>query len=382
MTTLIDRASTFLESRLSRRSLIVRSAFAGSALTVSGLDFALRPGSAYSAICTCGDPACGCGSTCCEGFSQFCCTINGGYNFCPDGTVVGGWWKADGSAYCNGPRYYMDCNATCQCDDGCGDGWPFCEPGCDGLSCGCALGDCNNWVTGCFQFRYGQCNQDVACMGRILCRVVSCVPPWEFDSSCTNANAEDDFTANMNVACNTSFPIPPPPPCGSPSTRCEVVGMARSPDGLGYVMVTAFGKVLNFGDDPFEGDASNLNLDAPMCGIASTPSGLGYWTVAGDGGVFCFGDAGFHGSMGGLPLDAPMCGMAATPSGLGYWTVAADGGVFCFGDAGFHGSMGGRPLNRPMVGMAATPSGLGYWTVAADGGVFCFGDAGFHGSAG
>ena len=54
---------------------------------------------------------------------------------------MGGWWMADNSSYCDGPRYYMDCNATCASDNGCGEGFPFCSPGCDGTNCGCALWD-------------------------------------------------------------------------------------------------------------------------------------------------------------------------------------------------------------------------------------------------
>ena len=114
-TSLVDRVSTFLDGRLSRRNVLVRSAFVGSAVAVAGTDFLLRPGTAYGVICACGNTNCDCGSTCCEGFSEFCCSVNGGYNYCPTGTVMAGWWKADGSAYCSGPRYYMDCNATCGC---------------------------------------------------------------------------------------------------------------------------------------------------------------------------------------------------------------------------------------------------------------------------
>ena len=47
--TLVDRASEFLESRLSRRNFINRSAFVGSALAVGGVEFALHPGTAYGA---------------------------------------------------------------------------------------------------------------------------------------------------------------------------------------------------------------------------------------------------------------------------------------------------------------------------------------------
>jgi hypothetical protein len=210
--TVVERASQFLDKRLSRRSFINRSAFIGSAVVAgSGVDLMLKPGTAYGSICNCaGSDECDCSSTCCSGYSEFCCTINGGYNYCPTGTIMGGWWKADNSSFCGGPRYYMDCNAQCAC--GCPSGSGFCAPGCDGLNCGCALGNCNNFLSGCFQFRYGQCNQGVGCIGRILCRVVACVPPWTVDPTCTTTNAVDDGTAEQNVACWTTAPPSPPPP--------------------------------------------------------------------------------------------------------------------------------------------------------------------------
>jgi hypothetical protein len=117
------------------------------------------------------------------------------------------------------------------------------------------------------------------------------------------------------------------------------------------------------------------SLNAPIVGIAATPDGLGYWEVASDGGIFAFGNAAFEGSMGGNHLNAPVVGMAATPDGKGYWEVASDGGVFAFGDAAFEGSEGGQHLNAPVVGMAVTPHGKGYWEVASDGGSFPFGDS-------
>jgi hypothetical protein len=386
--TLVDRASEFLESRLSRRNFINRSAFVGSALAVGGVEFALHPGTAYGAICSCGDLGCDCGSTCCSGFSEFCCVLNGGYNYCPTGTVIGGWWQANGSAYCSGPRYYLDCSAQCNCLSGCTGGFPFCDTSCDGTNCTCALESCANYLNGCLQFRYGQCNQQIACMGRIVCRVVSCIPPWEVDPTCTTALAEDDSTANMNRVCTTAVPtpppppVPPPPPCFSPATMCETVGMASSTDGGGYMVVTAFGKVFTFGDAANDGDVSGEALNAPIVGTAVCPTQNGYWLVASDGGVFAIGAAPFLGSMGGQHLNQPIVGMAATPSGNGYWLVASDGGIFTFGDAKFLGSEGGSPLNQPVVGMAATPSGNGYWLVASDGGIFTFGDAPFLGSEG
>jgi beta-lactamase class A len=161
-----------------------------------------------------------------------------------------------------------------------------------------------------------------------------------------------------------------------------VVGVAATPDGLGYWVVAADGGILTFGDANFEGSAGGSHLHAPIVGMAVTPTGRGYWLVASDGGVFAYGDAAYEGSAGGSHLDAPVVGIAATPDGSGYWLVASDGGVFAYGDAVFAGSMGGHQLNQPIVGMAATPTGHGYWMTASDGGIFAFGDAPFEGSMG
>jgi hypothetical protein len=318
--------------------------------------------------------------TCCSGFSEFCCSINDGYNYCPADTIMGGWWMADNSSYCGGPRYYMDCHATCGCSTGCGDGWGFCEPGCDGTSCGCGPAGCSSWATGCFQFRYGQCNQQIDCIGRIVCRVVACVPPWTVDPTCTTTLAVDNATAEMNASCwTTAPPAPPAPLCASPLTDCMVIGMAPSSDGAGYAMVTSFGRILGFGDFIVHGDLTDDILVKPVVGMAATPSGAGYWLVASDGGIFAFGDAPFFGSMGGLPLDRPVVAISATTTGQGYRMVASDGGIFAFGDALFDGSMGGQPLQRPIVGMASGPGEGGYWLVASDGGIFAF-DTAFYGS--
>ena len=161
-----------------------------------------------------------------------------------------------------------------------------------------------------------------------------------------------------------------------------VVGMAATPDGMGYWLVASDGGIFAFGDAGFYGSTGAMPLNKPIVGMATTADGKGYWLVASDGGIFAFGDARFYGSTGGMPLNKPIVGMAATPDGKGYWLVASDGGIFAFGDAVFYGSTGGMPLNKPIVGMAATPDGKGYWLVASDGGIFAFGDARFYGSTG
>ncbi|HEY1989518.1 MAG TPA: hypothetical protein VGG43_08645 [Acidimicrobiales bacterium] len=169
---------------------------------------------------------------------------------------------------------------------------------------------------------------------------------------------------------------------GGTALNTPIVGMASTHDGQGYWLVASDGGIFAFGDAAFDGSMGGTPLNQPIVGMAATRDGHGYWLVARDGGIFSFGDANFDGSVGGTPLNRPIVGMAPTADGQGYWLVASDGGIFSFGDAGFDGSMGGTPLNRPIVGMASTHDGQGYWLVASDGGIFSFGDAGFRGSAG
>jgi hypothetical protein len=196
---LVDRAAGILERRIDRRSVLVRAAIGGAALAVSPVDFTLRPMTAYAAICRCTSLRCTCGSRCCDGYTEFRCNVYGS-NRCPPGSVIAGWWKADGSAFCGGgPRYYMDCNASC---GGCGcSASGICSPGCTDVTCGCAFDDCDRWRINCVNFRYGQCNQHVACVGAITCRLVTCVPPWEIEPTCTTTVAVDQFTASHTAPC-------------------------------------------------------------------------------------------------------------------------------------------------------------------------------------
>ncbi len=199
---LADRAARFIGRHTSRRSFLTRTALVGSALAVAPTDFMLRPTTAYGAICNCSGSSCECGSLCCDGYTEFCCTMTG-TNSCPPGTIAAGWWKADGSQYCNGSRYYIDCNATCRCGTG-----RICPDQCSDApwGCGCAKGDCNNRKAGCVAFRYGQCNQQVATVGRIACRVVSCDPAVLIVGNCAPTVAVDNSTANHNKPCLQTAP--------------------------------------------------------------------------------------------------------------------------------------------------------------------------------
>ena len=161
--------------------------------------------------------------------------------------------------------------------------------------------------------------------------------------------------------------------------NAPLVGIASTPDHLGYDLLGADGGIFTFGDAHFYGSTGSMHLNAPVVTMAVTPSGAGYWLTASDGGIFTFGNAHFYGSEGGSHLNKPVVGMSADTKTGGYWLVAADGGIFTF-NAPFYGSAGSIPLNQPVVGMSPQPDGRGYRLVAADGGVFDYGDATFYGS--
>ncbi len=200
---LIDRAGQFLARRTSRRGFLTRVAVVGSAIAVAPLRYALRPQTAYATVCSCSGSSCDCTALCCDGYTEFCCTLNGN-NSCPPGTVAAGWWKADGSGFCrvdgvDQPRYYVDCNADC---NGCGCGSSgICSRSCADCDCECANGSCNNRKSCCTQFRYGQCNNQLRCVGPIQCRVVTCSPPWQWEPTCTTASATDNVTRFHNRPC-------------------------------------------------------------------------------------------------------------------------------------------------------------------------------------
>jgi hypothetical protein len=147
--------------------------------------------------------ACG-GGRCCDGYTEFCCTINGGSNSCPPGSFVGGWWKCSdytGHRLCatQGVRYYLDCNRL---------------PGhrCPQGRCTCANGSCSNRATCCNVFRYGQCNTQIGGVTEVVCRVVKCVNPCRTAPSvCSCTTFYDNATCAHEAACLVPGPPPPPP---------------------------------------------------------------------------------------------------------------------------------------------------------------------------
>jgi hypothetical protein len=148
----------------------------------------------------------------------------------------------------------------------------------------------------------------------------------------------------LALALVIGFGVTSPP---AQSTSPDAVAGHSESGTPGPNAVTAFGSAVT----TVPGTTLN-GLASPVVGVASTPDGLGYWAVGSDGGIFAFGNAPFEGSTGAIHLDAPIVGMAATSDGGGYWLVASDGGIFNYGNALFFGSHGGSPLNKPIVAMA------------------------------
>lgn len=267
-TPVADRAANFLARRIDRRGVLKRSALVGSALAVAPTEFVFKPRTAYAAICQCSGSTCDCGAACCDGYTEFCCTISG-RNQCPPGTLLGGWWKVDGSSFCGGgPRYYMDCNATC---GGCGCGSNgICAGSCSGTGCGCANGDCGNRKAGCTGFRYGQCHQEIACLGPIVCRVITCTPPWQLDATCTTAVRTDNNTRYHDAPCLRGDPVGSIEAVQRRPDGIRIVGWALDPDVSGPVDVHAYinGQGRNLGQAGLHRpDVAALYPMHPNCGF-------------------------------------------------------------------------------------------------------------------
>ncbi len=164
---------------------------------------------------------------------------------------------------------------------------------------------------------------------------------------------------------------------GRGTSVSNVVTMVSDPSTDGYYVIGSDGSVYNFnapqlGDLPFFGFHVNN-----IVGAALTPDDKGMYLVGADGKVYVLlGDGSFQGDASNLPLNAPIVGMAVDPITGGYWLLGKDGGVFSYG-APFFGSTGSLTLNQPVIAMSSTGDGGGYWFTALDGGVFSYGDAQF-----
>jgi hypothetical protein len=170
-----------LRHQTPRRGFIAGATLVGAAIAAAPIQYLTRPAAAATAGCGT-DPECN------SGYSAMCCTINDGKNSCPPGSFVGGWWKADRSSFCGGAaRYYIDCNNS------------------SSFKCHCNTTTCDHRLVACNVFRYGQCNTQVPGISAVVCRVVSCTPPWQlYPGACSTTSATDNNTAGHTAPCLTA----------------------------------------------------------------------------------------------------------------------------------------------------------------------------------
>jgi hypothetical protein len=155
--------------------------------------------------------------------------------------------------------------------------------------------------------------------------------------------------------------------------------------GTGWLSITARGIVYAIGAAHFEGDLFDMPGGgdpvhvSDIVAVAPTPDGRGYWLAAANGRVFAFGDAGYRGSIPDRGVQVhDVVGITSTPSGDGYYLVGSNGSVYPLGrGARYEGSLRGSGGGfSDIVGMILSPDGKGYWLVAAHGRLlYAFGDA-------
>ncbi len=113
----------------------------------------------------------------------------------------------------------MDCNAFA--------GGPW--------QCRCAEGTCDQRRVACNQFRYGQCRPDVSAAqtGPVVCRVVSCTPPWQqfADSQCSSASLTDNRTVSHTAPCLAgTAPVGSLELVSATGEKARIRGWAYDPD--------------------------------------------------------------------------------------------------------------------------------------------------------
>jgi hypothetical protein len=163
------------------------------------------------------------------------------------------------------------------------------------------------------------------------------------------------------------------------SLPAPIVAIAVDDANGGYWLVGANGEVYPFGSAPFQGDLRQDHLTKPVVAIAVDQATGGYWLVTSNGAVFSF-HAPYHGGASTRKLPAPIVAIIADPVAAGYWLVGSNGTVYGFGKVKKLGSEAGKHVPGVIVGAAATKDGLGYWLAGSNGAVYHFGDALFKGS--
>ena len=397
----VSRLSTGLFGRRSsRRSFLASTAVVGSALATKPWQYLVEPASAYDAVC--GD-----GNLCSDGWTAFCCSVTGA-NLCPAGSFIGGWWKADASGFCCGnARYYIDCNALC------GSSWighGYCNN----------TGTCDTRRVALNQFRYGQCHQEISCYGPVVCRVVTCTPPWQYDGSCTATSATDNRTVTHSAPClpggcedgivNLWYDL------GGPGgvLGAQVKGESGDPTGRGTYAVFQNGAI--YWSPPTNVHAVQGSIYAhyvavgnnsgflgfPVTNELPTPDGYGRFNHFEGGSIYWTAGTGAHFVHSGIrdvwaasgwergPFGYPTSDELGAPDGSGTYNTFQGGTIAwnkAVGMVEAHGAIGARynamgsgasVLGLPSTGELPTPDGIGRFNHFQRGSIYWTPGAGAH----
>ena len=200
--------------RPARRQGLGRSSAPGSAAAASSparpwsaravaanpLTYALTPTDAYAAVCSCSGSNCDCGSLVLRRLHRVLLHPHAARTSARPAPLLGGWWKVDGSGFCSGPRYYMDCNAPC---NGCGCGG-------SGICSGSVLGHRLRVRPRRLQQPQGRLRATSAtasatsrspASARSSAGSSPASPPWEIDGTCTTTARYDAATAYHDRPC-------------------------------------------------------------------------------------------------------------------------------------------------------------------------------------
>lgn len=157
---------------------------------------------------------------------------------------------------------------------------------------------------------------------------------------------------------------------GAPASSRPTSAVQPAPTSS-YYLFTAYGNIYNALGAPFYGSAATTRIST-VSAMAATPDGRGYWLGTAAGRVLRYGDAA---ASAGVRAAHRIIGMAAAPHG-GFYLLSAYGNVYNLDGAAFYGSP--RSSHRrisTVTGMAVTPDGKGYWLIDSAGQIFSYGDA-------
>jgi hypothetical protein len=159
----------------------------------------------------------------------------------------------------------------------------------------------------CNQFRYGQCNTQIACAGPVVCRIALCTPPWVWSPACTTTSRTDNRTATHNAPC---LPAAPSPPSSSTPQEDELFKPQNQPTA--HISAAHSGLLW---DLPFLGKQGDPVLTYPSDGGIDQR-----WRIV----YHSNGEVSFLTLNGSLALDLPH-NNAFPGAGLIVWTVNTTG---------------------------------------------------------